>query len=237
VLAIVNKSTRVSNNDVATMTRACATQLRLHAAPLWGLLPIPVIYYPDTAHIPPSAVVLGVFDDSDQEGALGWHTEDPDGTQYGRVFAGPVLDNGGNALTNTLSVASVLSHEVLEWFVDPRCNGWWDNGSGVLYAAEVCDPVESDSYVINVTHGTAAATPVTVSNFVTPAWGDPQAHQGAMLDYMQRCSKPFRMSKGGYVITRTAAGEKSTFGEKYPEWRAALKTSITGRSTRRVAGE
>jgi len=233
MLVVVNKSTSVNNDEVETMTRACATQLRLHASPLWGLLPVPVVYYPADAQAPPGAIVLGVFDDSDQEGALGWHTEDPDGTQYGRIFAKPVLDNGGDALTKDLSVASVLSHEVLEWYVDPRCNGWWDNGKGKLYAAEVCDPVESDSYVINVTHGDQPATPVTVSNFVTPAWGDPQAHQGATLDYLTRCQQPFEMTTGGYVIVRTGSKEKQVFGEKYPEWRRGMKRSITGRTSRR----
>jgi len=228
LLAVVNHSTKVSDADVATMTRACATQLRLHAAPLWGLQPVPVIHYGPGHTPPPGAIVLAVMDNSDQEGALGWHTEDPDGTQYGRIFAAPVLENGGDALTKPLSVASVLSHEVLEWFVDPRCNGWWDNGHGVLYAAEVCDPVESDSYTITV-----GKTHVTVSNFVLPAWGDPQGH--GQVDYLGKAPGPFAMTPSGYVITRKGATETQHFGEHYPSWRKATKPSVTGRTSRRTA--
>jgi hypothetical protein len=62
-----------------------------------------------------------------------------------------------------LSIASVVSHEVLETLADWGANRWADDGTGILWALEVGDPVESDSYAQD-THG----TPVTVSDFVTP---------------------------------------------------------------------
>jgi hypothetical protein len=38
------------------------------------------------------------------------------------VAAKPELDNGGKATTGDWSVSSVMSHEVLEMFIDPNCN-------------------------------------------------------------------------------------------------------------------
>ena len=98
---------------------AVAHQLRYHAAPAWGKSPVPVVFTSNPQDAQPGTYVIGILDDSDQANALGWHTEDAQGRVYGRVFASPVLDNGGNALTRSLSVASVLSHEVLEAFIDP----------------------------------------------------------------------------------------------------------------------
>src|SRR5215469_10773978 len=109
------------------------------------------------------AVAHQLRDDAAQQDALGWHTENQGEVIFGRVFARPVLSNGGDALTKPLSVATVLSHEVLETFCDPYCNLWADNGSGTAYALEVADPVESDSYPVAV----PGRGEVTVSNFVT----------------------------------------------------------------------
>src|SRR5512135_1663237 len=107
-LLVTNQSTEISNTDVQTMVRAVAAQVRLHAAPLWSLDPIAVNFLPKSAvgTAPPGSWVLAVLDDPDQADALGWHTEDQGDVIYGRVFARPVLQNGGDALGKALSVAS-----------------------------------------------------------------------------------------------------------------------------------
>jgi hypothetical protein len=227
LITVVNKSTLVSNADVQLMTRACWTQLRDHASPAWRLVPMTVVYAVDEAHAPPGSWVIGVLDDSDQAGALGWHTEDK-GVIYGRVFARPVLDNGGNALTAKLSIASVLSHEVLETFVDPSCNRWADVDGRHSIALEVGDPVESDSYAVQVD-----TTQVMVSNFVTENWFDPQARGG--FDYMKRCTKPFQMTRGGYIVQMVDGKVTQKFGETYPEWRKGMKRTELARTSRRMA--
>lgn len=228
MICVVNKSTKISDSDVHLMTRACASQVKLHAAPLWGLAPIPVVYHSSEKTCPPGSWVIAILDDSDQAGVLGWHTEDQGNLIYGRVFANPVLDNGGDALTRPLSVASVLSHEVLETFCDPNVNRWCDDGSGTLYALEVGDPVESDSYVIEV-----GGHPITVSNFVTPSWFDPQAGTHSQFDYLHNCTEPFEMTHGGYVVTMAAGKVSQSYGESYPEWRKDTKKVDTARSARR----
>lgn len=228
MICVVNKSTKVSNTAVQVMTRACATQVKLHAAPIWGLQPIPVVYHADEKSCPPGSWVIAVLDDADQAGDLGWHTEDQGNLIYGRVFATPVLDNGGDVLSKPLSVASVLSHEVLETLVDPHCNLWADTGHGVAVALEIGDPVESDSYPIKV--GVQA---VTVSNFVTPAWFDANASSGEQFDFLGNVHQPFQMTRGGYVVLMKEGKVSQQFGEHYPDWRKETKKADTARAARR----
>lgn len=231
IITIINQSTLVSNDDVALMTRACWTQLRDHAAPAWAKVPLPVVYATDASAAPPGSWVIAVLDNADQAGALGYHDITSGDIVYGKVFAGPVLDNGGNALTAALSVASVLSHEVLETFVDPNCNLWADRDGRTSIALEVGDPVESDSYVIQVD-----ATPVMVSNFVTQKWFDPYGkRRSGGFDYMGKCTAPFQMTRGGYIIKMRDGAVTQQFGEHFPEWKKASKEFKLARTARREA--
>jgi hypothetical protein len=233
-ISVVNKSTLVTDSDVELMTRACAAQLELHAAPLWGLAPIPVTYRSSEQDAAPGEWVIAVLDDGDQANALGWHTEDQGDLIYGRVFARPVLDNGGDATSKPLSVASVLSHETLEAFCDPHVNLWADRGDGTLIAVEVCDPVESDSYPIQVTTGTTT-TEVTVSNFVTPHWFDPKAAGADAFDFLRKATGPFAMTAGGYWVQMTGSEPTQQFGPAYAEWRRHMKDNDPlGRGARRM---
>lgn len=223
-IAVLNLSTLVSAKDHAAMSRACNQQLRDDVTPLWGLPRRIVRPYAKGEAVPADAYVITLFDDADQADALGWHTESPQGKVYGKVFAKPVLDNGGDALTKPLSVASVLSHEVIEAYVDPTTALWAAADDGLLYAYEACDPVESDSYV--------GMGDVTVSDFVTPAWFDPQGH--GRFDFLGRLSKPFTMTKGGYVVYMQGGQESQRFGEHYPDWRLAMKGHPASRTARRA---
>lgn len=224
---VVNQSTEVRSGDVQLMARACAAQVRHHAAPLWGLAPIPVVYLPSHHDAPPGSWVISVLDDPDQANALGWHTEDQGDVIYGRVFARPVLDNGGSVLSGgPVTVSSVLSHEVLETLVDPHVCSWSMEADGTLWATEVCDPVEAGQYVLNS---------VMVSDFVTPAFFDSQAAAGSQLSWLSAVQRPFTLDSGGYAVVLPPGHKVPTeiFGETYPEWRKATKRVDTGRSARR----
>lgn len=227
-IIVINKSTLVTNAEVQLMTRACATQISQHVAPAWGKTPIPVIFSSTPQDAAPGSWVIVVLDTPDQADALGWHTENQGEFIFGRVFAKPVLDNGGDALTKPLSVASVLSHEVVETFCDPNVNLWADTGKGFTLALEACDPVESDSYAITVD-----TTAVTVSNFVTPRWFDPQARHTRGLDYLGKVSRPFTMTKGGYWVQEKEGAITQKYGEEFPEWKKELKNADLGRASRR----
>jgi hypothetical protein len=190
------------------------------------------VFFPADPKIAGSAVI-GIFDDADQAGDLGWHTEVSGDVVYGRVFAQPVLANGGNAMTNTLSVCSVLSHEVCETTLDSACDLWADAGAGVAYARELCDAVESDSYQVTVGTGTNAIEAM-VSDFLLPPWFDPNAAAGEEFDFMKLLTSPFEVRTTGYTITETEGTVSQTFGREYPEWRKAMKDYPLARTARRL---
>jgi hypothetical protein len=228
LIAIVNKSSLVSSDDAAAMTRAIASQIRLDAAPLWDRSPAAVIFYSDPAAIPPAAHTITLTDTIEDApaGVLGYHTEDQGGKLWGIVAAQPELSNGGKVTTGDWSVSSVLSHEVLEMYLDPNCNLWSNDGRGAIYTFEVCDPVEAPTYVVH---------DVSVSNFVTPAWFDPQAGSNAQFDKLGLLTAPFTILKGGYVVYAKAGQEQQKFGAEFPQWRRDMKQGKYARTRRRIA--
>lgn len=232
IIAVQNLSTLVSDQDAYEMAILCDRQARRHFAPAWEVQPSTVIFLrqPSVLHYD---AIIGILDNADQAGDLGWHSEGPDADVYGRVFAQPVLANGGNALTDKLSVCSVLSHEVLETLADAACNGWAQRADGTLVAREVGDPVESDSYLMTVQTEEGTEASGTVSDFVFPAWFDPDA-KGAPYDQMDLLSSPFEVRQDGYVITMTGGTVTEQWGERYPAWRRATKQHPTARTARRT---
>lgn len=228
LIAILNQSTLVSDEDAATMTQAIAAQVRLDVAPLWDRAPAAVVFYTDSKDVPVAAHGIALVDTiKDQpKGVLGYHTEDQGGKLWGVVAAQPELENGGKATTGDWSVSSVLSHEVLEMYIDPNCNLWANDGQGKAYSFEVCDPVEAPSYVVNG---------VSVSNFVTPAWFDPLSdHASAQYDKLGKLHAPFSILKGGYVVYESAGAEHQKFGENFPDWRKQMKSGKLARTRRRL---
>jgi hypothetical protein len=228
LIAILNQSTLVSNTDAATMTQAIATQVQLDAAPIWNRTPAAVVFYTDPAAIPTGAHGIAITDtiQNQPQGVLGFHTEDQGGKLWGTVAAKPELDNGGKVTTGDWSVSSVLSHEVLEMFVDPNCNLWANDGRGSAYSFEVCDPVEAPTYVVNG---------VSVANFVTPSWFDPLAAATAQFDKLGQLHAAFSILKGGYVVYESAGRAQQKFGEEFPDWRKEMKTGPMARTRRRRA--
>jgi hypothetical protein len=222
-LSVINESTKFDNLDAKRAVAACAAQLKLHVAPLWDMLPGAVVFYADPAEMPPTADILAILDDADQAGALGYHDETPEGKPYARVFVSPVLEHGGNALSGTLSVSAVLSHEVCEWFGDRFINLWADDRNGTEYAVELCDPVEQDSYEIDG---------VAVSNFVTKRYFDINSPAGTQMDYLNKLTRPFSMTSGGYLLLRKGGQVHEKFGERYPQWKKALKQFPAARTAR-----
>jgi hypothetical protein len=228
LIAILNQSTLVTNDHVSTMTRAIASQVELDAAPLWDRSPAAVIYYPRADDVPPNAHVITVVDtiQNQPDGVLGFHTEDKGGRLWGVVAAKPELDAGAQVLTGDWSISSVLSHEVLEMFIDPNCNLWATNNTGDVYSFEVCDPVEAPTYVVG---------DVSVSNFVTPAWFDPLAVQKkkTMFDKLGLLSESFSILKGGYAVFSSQGKEQQKFGDQFPDWRKDMKTGDLSRTSLR----
>ena len=227
LIAILNQSKLVTDTDAVTMTEAIATQVRMDAAPLWDRAPAAVVFYTDPAAVPAAAHGIAIVDTiQDQpKGVLGFHTEDRGGKLWGVVAAQPELDNGGKVTTGDWSVSSVLSHEVLEMYVDPNCNLWANDGKGSAYSFEVCDPVEAPTYTVSG---------VSVSNFVTPAWFDPLAPATAQFDKLGQLTTGFSVLPHGYMVYQTAGKEQQAYGTGFPNWRKEMKTGPLARTRSRV---
>jgi hypothetical protein len=221
MIAVTNLSSRISDADASLMTRACQFQLTKHAAPLLQRKSWKVKFFKKGTTPPVDSFPMVIMDDPDQANALGYHTTDDKGNPWGRVFASPVLDNGGTALRGSMSVSAVLSHEVLEVFGDYNVNLWADKYDGSEVAVELCDPVEADCYDVLVGK---SQVPVSVSNFVLDEWFDAFQVE-AKFDYMGTVSAPLQMSKGGYTIVRNlSSGQVSAvWGSKEAEQMHALR--------------
>ena len=212
------------------MTSAVNWQMKWHVCPAYQKTRPATVFLADESQIPPGSYVIGIFDAPDEPNALGWHTEDSEGNVYGRVFANPTLDGGYKTLDGEYSLTSILSHEVIEAYVDPTTSDWSMGNNGTLYAKEACDPVEADIYGLHVGR---AKTPVTLSNFVFPSWFDPSGNEP--FDQLGKLSAPFTMTSGGYFIYVAPGSTKISqiFGAKYPDWKKETKKSELARTFRR----
>jgi hypothetical protein len=241
-IAIVNRSTRVTDAQVATIAAAVQLQARRDVAPAWDLAE-PTVALHDAESVPAGCARVYVVDTPDVADALGYHDEEQ-GVPTGFVFVNPVLDNGGSVLGDpanpqTPCVASVVSHEANELLIDSLVNAWADCGGTrtapdgtpfVMVAWESCDPCEGDGYAVD-----AGAGSVVVSNVVLPPYFDPTATATTGYDVLGRLSAPFTMDAGGYLIIRAPDNSVAqVFGERMPAWKRELKAAH-GRGGRRIA--
>jgi hypothetical protein len=188
-VAILNASTVLKDSDVSKAVPALQTQVRQDFAPAWGI-DADLSFVPKGSSPPSDAWWLGILDNSDQAGALGYHDLTDQGLPLGKVFAGTDLQYG-------LQWTVTASHELLEMLADPDINlaAYVDqpNGGMRLYAYEVCDPCEADEVGYKV-DGTA------VSDFVYPAWFESFRKAGsAQFDQQRQISAPFQLLAGGYI--------------------------------------
>lgn len=229
LIAVINESTKITNDQVNIMCQAIQIQLNLHVLPAWNIKSGTIKYYNNKNQIPGYAWVVSILDNPTQPGALGYHSEDNDVVDA-FIFVDPILQNGGTVLEfdtnnpNQYTVSATLSHEVCEMVGDRYANGFSQGpqvAQGNMYAQELCDPVENDSYGIKV-----GTNNVAVSNFIFPSWFNPEAQlpQNAPFDYLHKLTGPYTMDAGGYMIVATLNNEgqitaQHIFGEKMPQWR------------------
>lgn len=238
-IAIVNKSTVISAADASKIAIACNIQISRDYCPAWSRTAVPVTLYQSESAVPSDATIVYLLDNSDVDGALGYHDELSNGKVYAKVFAKTTMKYGCPAVYDAkkakmITVSSVVSHEILEILGNQYCDLWADGPSiaeGNQYAYELCDPVEADVYTVAV--GSYPGTPVSVSNFVYPEYFDTATPKGTQLDQMKTLTKPYTMSKNGYLIVRNASYQISEiFGSTYPDF---LKESKSEEFTKKLA--
>src|SRR5438105_4407751 len=188
-VALVSDTPVVDFSQVTQVGAALNKQVARDFGPTWEvdatvsafdkLESVPVDYWP-----------VIIRDDINQPGAAGYHTDD-----NGQPFSLVQADEGW-ALTS--------SHEVLEMLADPFGNRTIAGGpppdspdpiSGferVIYLVEVCDPCESDQLAYT-------SNGVTVSDFITPHYYDPNGSAWARYDFQGEIEGPHMVLEGGYV--------------------------------------
>jgi hypothetical protein len=228
LIALVNESSLVTNDQCQTMAEAVQFQVTNHVLPAWNMKECTVSFFADKTKVPVDAWVVSMLDSATTAGALGYHSEDNDKVD-GFIFAEPVLSNGGAVMVfdpknpGQYTVSATFSHETLEIIGDYFINTFilgTQIQQGNLYAAELCDCVEGDSYSCTIN-----GIEIALSNFILPEWYNPQAvAKDGPFDYLKKLTAPFTMDAGGYMIVASMSNEgqveaKQIFGDKIPQWR------------------
>ena len=106
--------------------------------------------------------------------------------------------------------------------IDPLANLWAEAADGTEYAYEMSDPVEEDTFLVDG---------IQMSNFVHPSWFEPFKHPpGTKYDHLGLLTKPFSMTKGGYVIVKKKGKVNQEYGSKAKEKRFAKEDRLNHRS-------
>ncbi len=77
VIAVLNRSERVTRGEARRITEACNRQLERDVAPLWSLEPSPVRLYASESRVPRDAILIVIVDSGKQAGAPGIITSTP----------------------------------------------------------------------------------------------------------------------------------------------------------------
>lgn len=201
-IAVINEAKTPLGVDLGAMVKALQTQVTRDFEPRWGL---DCTLY-TTATPDPSDWQFVFLDDSDQEGALGYHDLTEAGLPVMKVFVKDTVADGD-------PVSTTASHELLETLADPATNVLRMDARGTIYIQEVADPCEADSYMIDG---------VPMSNFVFPSWFEP-FHQpnSTSFDQLGKLNQPFQLDPGGYISILRRNRWTQIFGSRPAEERFA----------------
>jgi hypothetical protein len=179
-IACINKATVDLGMPFDKLTAALQRCYDTYFLPVWGY---PVTLY-NTDKAKPGDWQFIYFDNADAAGALGYHDLTKDGQPVSKIFVKTTIADGS-------PVSVTACHELFEMVIDPLTNLWAEYGAK-LYAYEMSDPVEEDTFEVDG---------VVMSNFVHPSWFEPFKHPaGTRFDHLGKLKKPFSMTKGGYMI-------------------------------------
>ncbi len=209
---MINESTVLTDAEVNSVVAALQQQVTNDFRPVWGT-DAELTMIPQGSQPPAGSGWLAILDDPDQAGALGYHDLTPDGLPIGKVFADSDLKAG-----TPWSVTA--SRELLEMLADPNINlsvlvQNSSNGStttGMLYAYEVCDACEDDSFGYQINN-------ILVSDFVYPTWFESFRAQGTQFDHMKQIRSPLELLPNGYIGVfqiNNGSGWQQQTAEKHP---------------------
>lgn len=211
LIAIINESTAVTDDEVAAYAAAQLKAVHTDFAPIWGRS-ARIKVYPRTKAPPANAWQLGIFDNSDQAGALGYHDATPTGLPLGKAFAGTDKQYG-------MDWRVTASHELWEMLGDPDISVCAQLDAQTFIAYELADAVEADEFAYDVDG-------IKISDFVYPAYFESYNDTGP-FDHSRALSRPLSMAAGGYMNVWTPAGGwGQRFAEAGEDLRAMVQTGL-----------
>jgi hypothetical protein len=206
-VSVINNSTEATEEEIKKVIAALQDQVHNDLAPIWGvdaeLTVVPKGKQPE-AH----SWWLVFQDDTEYAGALGYHDVTPEGLPRAKVFV-RTAKKSGVAWSNT------ASHELLSMLVDPRMTivAWEESSatSGTAWAYEITSPCGGDE-------NTYKKGDVLVTDFVTPAWFDPNAKSSnSRFDFLGKMHRPLELLPGGwaaYYEVKSGSGWKQKLNLK-----------------------
>jgi len=202
-----NNSTILKSSDMFLMISALNTMLPAFCT-AWSLKQYTCVAAPSNTK-PGNGIYISFLDNTDSPKTLAYHTEFAN-VPYGNIFVKTILDYKGAILmganNNVPTVAQAFAHEVFEMLVNMNVNVWWQTSNGTLVPAEVTDPVQGAIVPIRV-----GSVTVGLSDYVLPAWCDPQANKGP-YNYLNTLTRPFQIAKGGYVVSMKSSAMSYVLG-------------------------
>lgn len=209
-VAVVNNSTVVNDTDGKNMTLGLNSLLPVFCRD-WNLPSASAVYVAKNGVVPENSYQVVLLDNTDLAGTVSYHGV-VGSLPVVKVFAKTILDNGGVTLFESTrtkqTVAQVLSHEVFEMLVDPRCLLWWMNpNTSTVYASEVSDPV--DANIVNVR--LADKTQVGLSDWVLPSWNDVENTTGP-FNHNDTLTAAFQVDSHGYAMVLSSGSVSYIYG-------------------------
>jgi hypothetical protein len=186
-VAILNRSSVISDDDAAKMVQALDVAANRDFEPRWHIGC--TLKYVEKADIKSWKGYWNVLllDTSDEAGALGYHDLTPQGLPVSKCFIKTDLQYGAKP-------SVTVSHELWEMLLDPYINDYcFDPTRNIFVAKEASDAVEADELAYDV-QGTA------VSDFVLPPFFNPDSKAEDQFSFRKNVHRPFELAPGGYEI-------------------------------------
>jgi hypothetical protein len=193
VIACIDMATEDLGAPFDKLTAALQAFYDQHFKPIWGY---DVRLY--NTNSPKASDWLFVYmDKADEANALGYHTLTVKGQPISKVFV-------QDTLKAKEKVSVTACHELCEMVIDPLANLWAEAPDGRMWAYEMCDAVEEDTFLVNG---------IAMSNFVHPSYFEPFDHPPeTKFDHLGKLTAPFTIRPGGYSIVQQDGKVKNIFG-------------------------
>lgn len=196
-IVCVNKSTVGLGVDFDKLIRTLQKFLDQCFVPVWGT-PARLIKAskprPDCWH-------MVFLDHAGAHGSESFHDITFGGMPLAKVFVKPAIKSGEK-------ISATACHELCEMLVDPMANLWCDGPKSTLWAYEVCDAVEEETFDFDG---------VAMSDFVFPTYFEKfrlKRPRSAQYDYLDKVKRPFQILKGGYSDIRHNRRTAEKFGSR-----------------------